>query len=413
MKLAVVVFGGVQLVSLLLLISLQAATIQFAPKSGSDFDVLVSEDSGVATLVLNRAGDLDQSASARFEAIDVTAAAPSDFVTTNGVVTFGPGETQKAIAIAILNDGLREDLEWFHVTLAAADDRTVIGSNQTARVGINDNDSGFQFTQGSVSVDEGREAIQVSVRLENDGPRIRTNRSATAGADYIPASGTLQFGPLEEAKTITIPIRDDWLAEGDEEFEIVLANPSPGITLSERWRALVTIYDDEKATALDLSFHCEIQGYPNVLAFQADGRLLVGGAGLRAGSDEPQPIVRLFPDGTIDRSFHTELNPPSEYSGAGVNSLTLLRNGSMLVAGVIDARGVRGLARLRSDGSLDETFSADLVLGGSVNALLRLPDGRLLVGGGANSPEGRRARLLRGREWRVGDRFEYTIHRFR
>ena len=44
------------------------------------------------------------------------------------------------------------------------------------------------------------------------------NGTATAGADYSAASGTLSFAPGETAKTVVVPIMDDGDAEGPEGF---------------------------------------------------------------------------------------------------------------------------------------------------------------------------------------------------
>ena len=59
------------------------------------------------------------------------------------------------------------------------------------------------------------------------------SRSATAPADYVPASGTLVFAPGEPlAKTISVSVRGDTLVEADEVFYLVLRYPN-GATIAD------------------------------------------------------------------------------------------------------------------------------------------------------------------------------------
>ncbi|MFN8073364.1 MAG: cellulase family glycosylhydrolase [Mycobacterium sp.] len=58
------------------------------------------------------------------------------------------------------------------------------------------------------------------------------NGTATAGADYTAASGTLTFAPGETSKTISVVIKGDALTEGTEDFHVMLSNPT-GATLTD------------------------------------------------------------------------------------------------------------------------------------------------------------------------------------
>ena len=48
--------------------------------------------------------------------------------------------------------------------------------------------------------------------------------TATAGEDYTATSGTLTFGPGESLKTVSVPVLDDALDEGEETFTLRLSN---------------------------------------------------------------------------------------------------------------------------------------------------------------------------------------------
>ena len=58
------------------------------------------------------------------------------------------------------------------------------------------------------------------------------NWSATAGADYTAASGTLTFGPGETAKTVSVTVLDDVHDEGMERMKLRLSNAS-GATIAD------------------------------------------------------------------------------------------------------------------------------------------------------------------------------------
>jgi hypothetical protein len=74
--------------------------------------------------------------------------------------------------------------------------------------------------------------------------------TATNGADYTGISGTLTFGPNEHARTLTLPILDDALIEGDETVRLELhdAGPAGDGHLGTYPRTTVTIADDDSTT---------------------------------------------------------------------------------------------------------------------------------------------------------------------
>jgi hypothetical protein len=78
--------------------------------------------------------------------------------------------------------------------------------------------------------------------------------SARAGSDYTFQSGYVEFNQNDTSKTITIPIIDDILGEGNETFNVLLSHPvgppppvsfSNATLLGSPTNALVTIVDDE------------------------------------------------------------------------------------------------------------------------------------------------------------------------
>lgn len=72
--------------------------------------------------------------------------------------------------------------------------------------------------------------------------------TATAGSDYVAASGTLSFAPGETSKTLQVTVKGDTAVEGNETFTVRLANAT-GATLVDG-SATGTLTNDDAAPAL-------------------------------------------------------------------------------------------------------------------------------------------------------------------
>ena len=115
------------------------------------------------------------------------------------------------------------------------------------------------------------------------------------------------------------------------------------------------------------------------LAIQSDGKILVGGSFVTyQGSSWPY-LVRLNVDGSIDSGFNI---------GTGFNqmvtSIAIKSNGKILVGGWFsDYIGVNqnNIVLLNSDGSLDASFNPGTNLSGAVRSILIQSDGKYILGG--------------------------------
>ena len=76
--------------------------------------------------------------------------------------------------------------------------------------------------------------------------------TATAGADYTTTSGTLTIPAGSTSGTISVPIIDDEVTEGDEAFTVNLGNPTGGATIAGG-SAKVSILDDDDVTDAELT----------------------------------------------------------------------------------------------------------------------------------------------------------------
>lgn len=110
--------------------------------------------------------------------------------------------------------------------------------------------------------------------------------TATAGADFVEASGVLVFGANDLAQTFTVPFTDDALEEGAEEFwvEIGIAAGQPGAILDayakvrinandgsalQGWSGLVGHFDAADDASFTLS-GSEVSAWKNKVSGQGD-----------------------------------------------------------------------------------------------------------------------------------------------
>lgn len=116
------------------------------------------------------------------------------------------------------------------------------------------------------------------------------------------------------------------------------------------------------------------------LARQEDGRLLVGGTFSHFNGAFGLYLTRLHADGTLDETFQ-----PPAWSRGSVSSIDVLDDGRILCGGSFRGIGAGtapvGLVRLFPDGSLDSTFHMYAHPWSSVRDIAVQDDGRIIVAG--------------------------------
>ena len=149
--------------------------------------------------------------------------------------------------------------------------------------------------------------------------------TATAGADYTAASGTLVFAAGETAKTVSVAILDDAVDEGKETFRLRLSNPQGAYLRGIHREAKGTIRNDDPMPGAWLSrFGRSVAGH-HVAAIR-DRLAADSGPGLSgrfAGQPLPQAqdgVARA--DGLDDTSPETRVARHASTAGAVLSSRT-------------------------------------------------------------------------------------------
>ena len=188
--------------------------------------------------------------SVQFATAGLLATADVDFKSASGTLEFPPGITEGSFAVEVIGDLVAEVTETFTVTLSRATGAMIIGGVGTGT--ILDNDIVPMVSVADASVLEGNggsSAMVFTVRLSEPSNRAvslnyRTAAgTATAGADFVPATGTITIAAGVLTNSVSVSVVGDFLDEANETFELVLSAPV-NARISDG-RALGTIVDDD------------------------------------------------------------------------------------------------------------------------------------------------------------------------
>src|SRR5262249_19492036 len=100
---------------------------------------LLVEGGGTARIVVRRTGDTTSTVAVSYSTADGTAVAGKDFTAVAGVVSFASGELYKAFSLPVVNDQVREAVEFAFVQLSTPTGAT-LGRRRIGLLTILDND---------------------------------------------------------------------------------------------------------------------------------------------------------------------------------------------------------------------------------------------------------------------------------
>jgi len=189
--------------------------------------------------VVREGGDLNTTVQVDYKTEDGTASSDGDYVEASGVLTFGPGETQKMVTLEVLDDDVFEDDEHFYIrisnlrrkdgmpiaSITAVDDdgkksqqpSIQLGTPHMATIMILDDDHGgiFGFEDSEAEIVESVGVYELKVQRISGArgkvaiPYNTEEGSAKAGTHYEAVEGELLFENEETEKIIELPILDE------------------------------------------------------------------------------------------------------------------------------------------------------------------------------------------------------------
>jgi len=212
-------------------------------------------------MVLNKTGEAGR---VRVVTIDDAAKAGEDYEAVDSILQFARGEKQKFVEVIIKDDDSWEPDEDFFMQLYDADTGDELdGKDTKTRITIIDDDKpGAIYFQESknIQADASLDSVAVVIERRNGSDGIVTvdykttdldesPNTATAGIDYVPVEGTLEFKHGETMKEIVIQIlKKEGEETRDESFLVQLSNVTPaGAKLSKKSYMVINIVTDAKA----------------------------------------------------------------------------------------------------------------------------------------------------------------------
>jgi hypothetical protein len=189
-----------------------------------------------------------------------SATAPSDYTTSSGTVSLTRTVFSKVVTVPVITDTTHEATETFVVNLS-----NLVGSpgqigDAQGLATITDDDPLPLLSVNDVSVTEGNAdtttATFTASLSATSGKSVTfdwttTAGSATAGVDYVAASGSRTIPAGATTATVGITVNGDLVDESDETFGITLSNPG-NATIGDG-SGLATIVDDDAVPVLSVN----------------------------------------------------------------------------------------------------------------------------------------------------------------
>jgi len=136
--------------------------------------------------------------------------------------------------------------------------------------------------------------------------------------------------------------------------------------------------------SLDASFNAFVGDDVYSIAQQADGKILVGGHFENVAGVEHKSIARLNSNGSLDNSFNTNIDFSFVESLFPIDSIVVLPDGDILVEGlfnIVDGQERNYVARLNPDGSLNDSFNANVQWAGGQEAKIAVHEDQIYIAG--------------------------------
>jgi YVTN family beta-propeller protein len=214
----------------------------------------VNEDGGSATITVTRGGGYNQAVSVNYATANGSAIAGTDYTSTSGTLNWANLETgAKSFIIPITNNAVNAGNKTVNLALSTPGGGATLGNPSTAVLTIVEDEGkpgsiAFAASSWSVAENIGTATITATRSGGSTGAVAvsyatePTGSTATAGSDYLAASGTLAWGDgVAGSQTFPVTIYSDALVEGDETINLKLTNSTNGATLATPSTAVLTI----------------------------------------------------------------------------------------------------------------------------------------------------------------------------
>ena len=372
-------------------------TVQFSAPS-----YLVNEYGGYATITVVRTGGIAGPVQVRYATTDGTAFANTNYVATNGFLTFVTNQTAASFIVWILNDLVQDPTNfYFNVTLSTNQvtnpTNTVLGSPINAEVHILDVQSHDQppgspdgtFTPG-MNGDVLALALQTNGQILAGGNFTFVNGTPENAIARLNADGSLDSAGFLNGYSGADGAVQAVVCQTDGRVLIGGAFTSvDGITRNHIARLMT---DGSLDTSFDPGPGADGPVYALAETFVNGVRKIYVGGSFSSISGGTSPnFARLtgqniggIKSGALDDSFATGSGPNAAVFAVADYPTSSPFAGKVLIGGAftnVNNFTLNHIARLNGDGSVDTNFDLNLGANDTVRAIVIQIDGRILIGG--------------------------------
>ena len=210
------------------------------------------ENAGNIVVTVNRAGSSSGATSVDIAASNGTALSGTDFTAPATPVNFADGEVSKTVNIPVTDRSGFQGDRAFTVTISNPTNGAVLGSQTSATVTIQDNETQPVIALSSATFTVSETAGTAAIGLVRTGDTdtacsvsfAASGGTAVAGRDYNTLTTTVNFAAGESNKTVSVDILDAPGFQGSRTFNVTLSNPVAA-TLGATTSAVVTINDND------------------------------------------------------------------------------------------------------------------------------------------------------------------------
>jgi hypothetical protein len=209
------------------------------------------------TVSLDAAAGVDVSVD--YATTDGTAVDASDYTGDTGTATVLAGDTSTTVSIDVLDDGVYEGDEDFTLDLSNEVNGTLGTPTGTGTITDDETPPGVAITdattpEGNVGTNNltfgvtltGPSAFDISANYDS------ANGSASAGSDYVAASGSVTVAAGSTAGQVQVTVNGDTTFEGTEDLTVTLSNLAGTATLDTDTATGTITNDDKQPSSLSL-----------------------------------------------------------------------------------------------------------------------------------------------------------------
>jgi uncharacterized repeat protein (TIGR01451 family)/uncharacterized delta-60 repeat protein len=352
----------------------------------------VNENGGPAVVTVQRTAGIAQSVTVNFAAVGGNASPGFDYIPTNGVLAFAPGEISKSFAVQILDNQFSDGNRFIGLILSNASPSTSLGFPQSARLNILDNET---VNEPAGSPDT---ALDASAGFNGDifALALQTNNMILVGGDFTLADNLIRnrIARLNPDGTLDTSFSSPTMG-ANATIRSLIVQSDGRILVGGFFTNVNGVVNNHLARlnydgGLDNRFNQGSGADNNVLAlaetFASDGtrRLLVGGAFLNFKGISRPCIARLTDDGNVDTAWDPGIGANGTVFAVVPYPTNSVRSGQVLIGGdftTVNGFGRAHIARLNANGSVDTSFTPPAGTDDSVRAIALQSDEHILIGG--------------------------------